>query len=94
MSENSIGNFPAVQWLGLGIFTAVAWVPSLAGELISLEASHTSWPKMKENSIATKYKQKLLEMVGDLERDIYVCTPIQTHTLVYIHTHIYTYMQV
>ena len=42
----SKGNFPAVQWLGLGAFTAGAWVWSLVWKLRSLNLWGQS-PKIK-----------------------------------------------
>ena len=36
------GNSLAVKWLGLGIFTAVAWVQSLVGKLRSYKLHGTA----------------------------------------------------
>ena len=48
--RNSVlGNSLAVQGLGLGIFTAMAWVQSLVGELRSHEP-HGMEKKKKRNS--------------------------------------------
>ena len=39
-----------VQWLGLGAFTAVAWVQSLVGELRSYKLCSAAKKKKKEKS--------------------------------------------
>ena len=44
-----LGKSLVVQWLGLGIFTAMAWVQSLVGELRSHEP-HGMEKKKKRNS--------------------------------------------
>ena len=45
----TIGNSLAVQWLGLGTFTAVARVQSLVGELRSHKPCHGPKNKQKKS---------------------------------------------
>ena len=42
------GNSLAVQWLGLGAFTSVAWVQSLVGEVRSCKPRGTAKKKKKK----------------------------------------------
>ena len=71
--RNSVlGNSLTVQWLGLGIFTTMAWVQSLVGELRSHEPHGVAEKKKERNSalslhifcksnITLKKKKKLIK---------------------------------
>ena len=48
-TDHGLGNSLAVQWLGLGIFTAVAQARTLAGELRILQAGGAAKKKKKDN---------------------------------------------
>ena len=41
-NKEMAGNFPAFQWIELGVFTAGAWVQSLIGELTSNKLNATA----------------------------------------------------
>ena len=78
--NKSTGNSLTVQWLGLGAFTAVAWVQSLVGELRSRKP-HSATKKTKTINKQTKTpkqqcpkkKKSVLKLANEERVFIIIC---------------------
>ena len=60
----------AVQWLGLGAFTAVAQVQSLVGELRSCKLHGMARPKKKKKKSYLKHTEEPKETYSDINWEI------------------------
>ena len=78
LEVSGLGNFLAVQWLGLGSFTVVGMIQSLAGEL-------GSTCRIPPDTQSSEKKKKERERERERERKRFGLTQIsQTDSLLYI----------